>query len=282
MSNITKGFLLIAAIVVFNSCKQPNSPETATIQGRVDLAETYWILTPPYNGVLVTIEGTNFSALTDDSGYFSFQGVPTGSYNVLFSKAGYGDVLWMSQTITGGGNVPQYWYNDQSVPVMYKTASVVSTLQEVAFVDTTLLINPSAAYLCASGSVTPDLSLSQAYESMVVYVSHTSDVSAVPWHYATFFYGGDIYGYEMMPGYVNYPMSVFPIDTISQRFNFFMETYALNMAGFKSGDSIYVAAYGAPTYGLNPVGDYYDPATKLYVFTAINQTVSHVIGAKMP
>src|SRR5438093_13229068 len=116
MAKSSKWVFVIIAAVVFNSCRniQPTAPvETATIHGRVKLAPQAWYeLSPTFNGVSVTIEGTKFTAVSDDSGYFTFQNVPTGTYNVRYSKAGYGDVRWMSTTVTGGGNAGIFWYSN--------------------------------------------------------------------------------------------------------------------------------------------------------------------------
>jgi hypothetical protein len=195
MSNIAKWAILFASIAIFNSCTtQTIAPgETADINGRVLLAKSEWEMTPPFSGVTVSVEGTNFSAVSDDSGYFYFQGVPSGTYNVDFTKPGYGEIREMSITVTGGGSAPIYWYNDEygdlSDPTMYQYSDVITTLRNVEFVDTTLSgSTPNTPYFIARGSVVPDLSRSQREEGMVLFFSHTSDVSAAPGRYTMYCY----------------------------------------------------------------------------------------------
>ena len=275
MSKFTKCLLLFVAVVVFNSCKtQPTAPAgTATIIGRVLLAQSYFQYTPAYGGINVTIEGTNFSGLTDDSGYYTINSVPTGTYNVLFSKSGYGDVRLFSMSVTGGGNAPVYFHPTQynTYTMLYKIPNIVTSLREVEIKDTTLPTEEQITYLIAKGNISPGPLMNQLYGGIAVYVSHSSDVSNLLGHYATFFYDG-----ELGLGYANYP-----IDTTTESFIFGIPQYNLTSAGFNSGDSIYVATYGAPLYNYPP-GDYYDPAIQQNVLTSINQMHSAVIGARMP
>ena len=43
-----------------------------------------------FGGMLVSIEGTNYSAVTDTSGKFELAGIPYGTYNLVFTKSGFG------------------------------------------------------------------------------------------------------------------------------------------------------------------------------------------------
>ncbi|MFI5201824.1 MAG: carboxypeptidase-like regulatory domain-containing protein [Candidatus Kapaibacterium sp.] len=272
MLNVAKWSLLIAGIAVFNSCKtQPTAPtETATIEGRVMLMQNYWQHLPPFGGVNVTIEGTNFSAVTDDSGYYTLQDVPTGTYNVLFSKSGYGEVRLFSMSVTGGGNAPFYFYNNQYYTTLIKISNLVTTIREVEIKDTTLPTEEETTYLIAKGEVTPNPLINQLYDGIAVYLSHTSDVSSLQGHYTTFFYNDGL----------DNPSS-YPIDTTKETFVFGITQNDLRSAGFNSGDSIYVATYGAPLYEFPP-GDYYDPGINQKVLSSANQTPSPVIGVKLP
>lgn len=192
----TKRFLLFGTLVVFNSCNSaPTNPlATADINGRVLLAKSESELTPPYNGVTVTIEGTDFTAISDDSGYFSFTGVPSGTYNVDYTKPGFGEIRLMSATVVGGGSAPIYWYNvnnDPIAPMLLQCSEVVTTLKSATFVDTTVQ-GDSTRWFIARGSVKPDLSRPQSEEGMILFFSHTSDVSAAPGHYTAYCYGNDM------------------------------------------------------------------------------------------
>ncbi|MDP4199941.1 MAG: carboxypeptidase-like regulatory domain-containing protein [Bacteroidota bacterium] len=291
MRRATTGLFFGLVLFTVNSCRQPSTPsETANIHGRVELVDNPWF-TPPYSGVTVALEGTGYSAMSDDSGYFTLKNVPSGTYNVRFSKPGYGDVRWMSTTVTGGGNTDVYWpltgsWTNQYSQLLYPISKVVTALDGLRFLDTTVLPRggnaTSGPMFMASGTALPDLTqpqYPQYYEAMALYVSHSSDVSAQPGHYATFFYGSNVYAFR--EGTNNFVVTA-PIDTTTGRFHLLIMQTDLKYFGFKSGDSIYVAAYGAPTYGGFPANDYWDPILQQYVLTAINQTPSPVIGTVVP
>jgi hypothetical protein len=268
--------LPVLAIFVFLSCKtQPTSPETATIKGQVLLASDLdYNPTPPYNGIQVTLEGTNFSAMTDDSGLFELEGVPEGTYNVRFSKAGYGDVRLIGQSIQGGGNSPIYlnerqvWHN-VVIPTLYKLSDLVTTLISASVKDTSIAISPGLMnYLWLNGQYSVSASQNLHAYQIAVYFSHQSDVSAEPGHYVWFQCWGT--------------GSWWPYDTLARSFQLPISPYDLKAAGFNSGDSVYIATYGAPYWGQTPYYDYYDPSLRQGVLTSINQTPSPVIGLKIP
>ncbi len=296
MSNFSKSLLPVGtilrlgtilscgAILSFNSCRSlPTSPETASIDGQVILAGPWFEEPkPPYSGVQVKIEGTNFTAVSDDSGYYSFTGVPTGTYNVSFTKAGYGEVRWMSVTVTGGGNAPLIWqsgpyefapnFNVPTTQILFQIPNLIATLGSVYFKDTTVVQYGPATALIARGTVTPDPSIPQSNDAMVLFVSHTSDVSDVPGHYNASYWRWE----GMLSG--TYPL--YPVDTTTDNFTFAVpQGYLTN---FKSGDSIYVAAYGTSAYYGNVGGDYFNPILQQVVFTAINGTPSPVMGTVVP
>ncbi|GEM_PF-5592037 len=287
MSNFSKAVLSVAIILTIHSCRTITSPsETANIVGRVMLlGPGYRQFTPPYNGVQIKMEGTSFSALSDSNGYYSFTGVPTGTYNVSFTKPGYGTVRWMSATVTGGGNAPIVWsggpysYAPGSVPYqtqyLFKIPNLVVTLGSIDFKDTAAAENSFGNALIARGTVTPDPLIDAKFDdAIVLFVSHRSNVTDVPGHYDITFWRWEGFICGTYPNY--------PVDTTTNRFTYAVPTSSLKYYGFKSGDSIYVAAYGTSSYYANAGGDYYDPILQQWVFTAINPTPSPVIGTVVP
>lgn len=44
-----------------------------------------------HSGILISIEGTNYTAITNSNGNYLIQGIPVGRYNLMASKSGYDD-----------------------------------------------------------------------------------------------------------------------------------------------------------------------------------------------
>ncbi|MDP4243762.1 MAG: carboxypeptidase-like regulatory domain-containing protein, partial [Bacteroidota bacterium] len=133
--------MTITAVLVLAGCSSTQPPidppvivphKPATILGRVVLAKALGIKLPPFSGVTATIEGTSFSAVTDDSGYFTFRNVPVGTYTAHFSKPGYGDVRWVSIVVTDTDGTTVKWYSDYTVAILYKYSDEVVTLRSVS------------------------------------------------------------------------------------------------------------------------------------------------------
>ena len=96
--------LFVAAfIVLFSSCKKkegPTGPQgpigpagpaySGVITGHVSLYDQYGIRQyKNLGGIKVDLNGS-VTTLTDSTGYYRFDSVATGNYNIMVSKAGYG------------------------------------------------------------------------------------------------------------------------------------------------------------------------------------------------
>jgi hypothetical protein len=106
------------------------------------------------SGVTVTIEGTGFSGITGKDGHFVISNVAAGTYNIAFSKVGYGTTKYIGFKFVGGGKdfvgmdiYPTPLYNPTGLTGSYDSSSIVikGTLngplpkvpvQVVLFVDT--------------------------------------------------------------------------------------------------------------------------------------------------
>ncbi len=276
-----KSFLVILSLFAalsFLSCRTqtlaPDS-ETATIRGQAFLA-TNWGNDPrngylqPYAfaGIQVSVDNTPYASVTDDSGHYEFKTIPTGTYNVRFSKPGYGDIRWFGVEVQGGGNAPIYWSSEQPWhnvvwPTLYKQSDLVATLQSTRTIDTAISGYPAQLNVILSGSY--QASLPTDYYEMAIYFSHKPSVSSRP---------GEYEWYTLCHN--DSP------DTVRKTFSIPINFLGYRQEGFKSGDSAYVAVYGAPYYGMAPYFDYYDPTIGQPVLTSLNQTPSPVIGFKVP
>ena len=275
MTKLTKYLPVLITIFVFNACRNiqpPTAPaETANIAGHVLLADYVLHYTPPFSGIQVSLDGTGYSTTTDDSGYFTLSKIPEGVYDVRFSKAGYGDIRWVGQAIQGGGNATTYWNgpdnNYRKDPTLFKQPDFVMHLTDAYCVDTSISGSPAYPALVTKGRYSGSCALANG--GNVVYYSHSSDVSFLPGHYVNYYYDNVQYASWRVT------------DTTTHSFVNLIPMWNLNLDGFVSGDSIYVAMYGTP---LLPSieGDYFDPKSQTYVISSTNQTPSPVIGLKIP
>lgn len=272
-----KSFLVVLSVLValsFLSCRtQTLAPDTgtATIKGQVILSTDYYHQTPPFSGIQVSIEGTGYSAMTDSGGHYELDDVPGGTYDVHFSKPGYGDIRWFGMQVQGGGTSPVYWYDYQPwhnvvFPTLFKQPDFVTTLRSVSLDDSLSgYSNMKIVMLHGSfsGSSQPDLL------SIVIYFSHHANLSSKPGEY------------EWLEPWTTGSMCSW--DTLNHTFALPVGLSEYRNHGFASGDSVYFATYGGPAWGTGyPYSDYYDPVHGVPVISSLNQTPSPVIGIKVP
>lgn len=114
--------ILFLAGTVLASCKKetgvpgPAGPQgspgpnydTGTVQGAVLMYNELSLPLQNRSGVIVTlIEGVQLvNDTTDSSGHYTFHNVLTGTYNLTFSKQGYGTMKIFGFSFFAGGNAP--------------------------------------------------------------------------------------------------------------------------------------------------------------------------------
>ncbi len=78
---------------------------TGSLSGRIiDLQSQQ-----PLEGATVLLEGTNFGVITDANGYFTFESVPTQTYNVVVRYLGYENQTLFNVIVTSIGNRPLFF-----------------------------------------------------------------------------------------------------------------------------------------------------------------------------
>lgn len=124
----------------------PPPPGTGTISGIVTDTRGG----PPLSGATVTVEGTGRSTMTNPGGGFSVSDVPTGTHNLLTTRAGYGASRLQGVVVTAGATTEVRMHSravfDPARPVSAPTISVAG-LSPGATVSGTIsfTINVSAA-----------------------------------------------------------------------------------------------------------------------------------------
>jgi hypothetical protein len=283
MKSVTIIFGLLAVSSIMSCRVQTAPPETADVMGLVLLDSGMFSPTP--SGVTVSLEGTNFSTITDDSGRFELKDVPGGTYTVRWSKPGYGDMRYIGATIQGGGNSPVYIAVPENE---FPTGNITTHLPAFSHLAANVQSASFAAnksntdtFLVLDGTYTDDEPI-MTYNSpgdfsdeITAFFSHKQDVSPIEGHY---------------DGFVNEEEDVTELDgtlggvldTANNTFHFVFEGAPGTFIpyNFHSCDSLYIAVYGTIN---DPFGGYYfDPTYNEGVITSYNQTPSHVIGLKIP
>lgn len=111
-NKITINLLLVICVCFGYACKKwdtdnPTYPQKGSISGRIILYDTAGIRLPVAAGVTVTLDSTRYTAVTNDSGVYVIQHVPRGSYDVSFTKSGYGTYRLFNQEHAGGAQMTQ-------------------------------------------------------------------------------------------------------------------------------------------------------------------------------
>jgi outer membrane receptor protein involved in Fe transport len=91
-----------ASSAVFLGILLATAPVSAQAQGSVRGSVIDRTTGAPLNNVLVRLQGTSFSARTDDRGMFAFEAVPSGVYSVVTSLIGYAPATPISVRLAPG------------------------------------------------------------------------------------------------------------------------------------------------------------------------------------
>src|SRR5690242_2920883 len=91
-----------ASSAVFLGILLATTPVSAQAQGSVRGSVIDRTTGAPLNNVLVRLQGTSFSARTDDRGMFAFEAVPSGVYSVVTSLIGYAPATPISVRLAPG------------------------------------------------------------------------------------------------------------------------------------------------------------------------------------
>src|SRR2546422_3347286 len=93
-----------ASLAVVLGMLLATAPVSAQVRGSVRGSVIDRTTGAPLNNVLVRLQGTSFSARTDDRGVFAFEGVPSGVYSVVTSMIGYAPAGPISVRVAPGAD----------------------------------------------------------------------------------------------------------------------------------------------------------------------------------
>jgi hypothetical protein len=232
MKNLLFTSLLSLAIIFsISSCSKTSPALSGTLTGFVTTYDQYGFkVLSDISGVSVHIsDGAHDSSTTNASGQYTFSNLSTGSYNISYSKAGYGTVNAYDYGFTGGGTLNRN-ASISKIP-SFSLYNVTDTIETVS-TELGVLIR---------GVDTAD----QVARSFTVFGSASSAVSSSPGSYT----------------YAN----TGTIKAGQTTWSLFITSEELHENGLASGSTVYFMVYpystGAPTYA--------DPTTGRTTYTAL-------------
>lgn len=265
--------LVIGSIFLLSACKGPDGaigPQGATgpqgstgptgtaairlkgdIVGFVTLFDEFGTRLTDFSSMTVTAEGSSpaSSTVTNADGKYTLNGVESGTYNLVFRRAGFGEFKRPS-VLHLGGSAPTSLGNNN----LWETAKrTVNTLTAVA----------SATAVTISGKTTP-------VQSATVGTGQQRRIRL--------FFGRD--DKLTFQNYVStFNQLLVPVSATNTDGSFSINLTPANIGGnFKSGDRVFVIGYG-----LSPLENAYtDPQTNLVIYSGVNPAASNVVSFILP
>ncbi|HET9135617.1 MAG TPA: carboxypeptidase-like regulatory domain-containing protein [Candidatus Kapabacteria bacterium] len=283
--NIRSVVILLAAVVWLGcsdsngSNDNGNSDLTGDLTGKITLTDYRGYAKADKSGVLVQLDGTSYSAISDTGGAWTIHNLPSKTYSLTFSKTGYSTWKDRSYSFTGGGVVRYHYINiinrniitDFIVPMaelpLYSIVIDALLLPKVVYSDSAKsnITIPGTLY----GHSSPDAPNNSNYSLSALIIS--SKKSSLSLEDNTSY--NNEYFYTSNSGDWNF-YSLSAHDTIV---NFTVTRFNQLLQGFSSGDTVYFRAY--PGIGYN---SYYDAIEDKVVPIGISNNGSNVLSAIVP
>jgi hypothetical protein len=239
--------LSLIAIIGCTGIQGPAGPVlTGNLTGFVILHDEYGNDLSDHAGVLIQVSGTNHSATTDVDGKWTIWGLTTGTYDLIFSKQGFGTHTEPSFQFVGGGT--KYTYTDylSQLPSYHVTSIALDSIDSN-------YIHISAT-LSAPG-------MAGEYRDLVFFIGLTPAVDCSTANYLTV----DVDSYHDAG-----------LDSVSAD----LWLHSSKLEKQNSGTTIYIVAYGCshPYY----FGYHTDVNTGKYVYTCLSSVPSNTLPVILP
>lgn len=243
---------VLAFSLTLNCFTGPTGPAgpslSGTLSGYVVLVSSDGSQPTNRSGVLVTLSPTGLNAQTDSTGKWIIPSVQTGTYNISYSKTGYGISKSIATQFVGG--------NNRDIGVVYICSPPAITFDSLAYFQkkadsTSIWVR---AYLSADIQGIP-------YRTLLVF-SHDTNISSATSvnQYTVFFNTSFLNG----------------IDST----NIKITPEIFSTAGFSIGDTVFIASYLASA-GTN-TSSYLDTATGRTQYTNFNTQRSNILKFAVP
>ena len=108
IKKLLTGFLIV---ILFSGCEKSENllDLKGTLKGRIYTLDEFGYQVSDNENILIQLEGSEplISSVTDSTGRYEIKDIPTGTYNLIISKEGYGSNIRQGFQIVGG-NEPLY------------------------------------------------------------------------------------------------------------------------------------------------------------------------------
>lgn len=215
-----------------------------SVVGFVSLFNEIGVRYASSDSMAVTVEGSNpeIKAISNADGKYELKDLPTGTYNLIFTRTGFG-IFKRSSILHIGGTAPTNLGNNN----LWETAQTTVTNLAVEIKGTSIILSGKATPVMPAGSST---SVQRRIR---------------------FFFGKDD-----KVSYLNY------FDTFNQLLvppggdgTFSYTLTNSNISKFKTGDKVFIICYG-----ISPLENAYtDPATNFVIYSGVNLAASNVVSA---
>ncbi len=231
--------VLVGSLVLFG-CKgsdgsagpqgPPGTALTGNYHGKVALYDATGSSYFNSSGVTVTAKGTAFSGVSDSIGKYVINGLPTGTYTLVFTKASFGTMEIQQVSFVGGGD----FYNSGF--------TILSNLPSFEPLTATSPITAGTITLSGTVSGAPPI-----FRSVFIFIGRASGVSASdPQSYIV------VYSAGIVSSDNHYTIDISEASLISNY-------------GFLAGQTVYFAVYSVAP--VNP--SYFDYAASRSVYSAV-------------
>ena len=208
--------LVCCSAFLLSACNRYDSAVTSlpgTISGFVSIINESGSSLADKRGVRISLDGTNYSAISDSSGHWKLGDVQAGVYNIAFSKDSFGTNKVISYNFAGNGNAFIQQMQIAAIP------KITSTNESVE-VDT----SSGTWSLKVKGSIS-QVAADSTIRIVLLFFGRDANVSSDPQKYVaasnSFVASGD------------------------NRFSPVIYLQQLHSMGFKSGEKVYLASYAA-------------------------------------
>ncbi len=238
---------LILLSLLLSACDKSEIIELdleGTLKGDIYLYDEQGNQLVDRENISIIIDGSDplISTTTDIDGYYEINKIPTGTYNIIVSKEGYGDYQSQGFKIVGGDN-PVYL----NAAIYEKSNTTIENLGLE-------IVNNNQIYVTGIVNHNYEIDSWTYYNPKILLVIHNEDDPS-----DTNYIQADIFSFNDESG--------------SEMYN---RLYLSNNT-FPSGSKIYVKAYGCSNYYYY----YYDILTNQYRYTALG-TGSNIASITIP
>jgi len=234
---------LLLCILFLAQCKKEDSPEPETLEipaptptgdlsGNVKHYNQFGALyTAGLNTTTVSIEGKNFTTVTDNAGHYTISGVPSNTYTLVFKKPGCG-LIKLQDIIYNAGDTTKYTADVADIPAFALSSAYTK--------DTLWFSGTLGGIYFNANSNPPD-----SNASIIAIVGKTPNIDLAD-----------------PSSYLNYPTTTL-IDSLDFKrfFSYSLLKYTYN---FKKDSILYLKVYPVATKG----SFYFDNKSKTPVYTA--------------